>query len=63
MINKDMTIMEVVQSNPKAVEILQSMGMHCIGCAVAHGETIEQAAGVHGLDVEELLKKLNNDEK
>ena len=58
-IDKDMLIMDVVDANPNAPEILLSYGMHCLGCAIAHGETLEQAAEVHGIDLEQLLKDLN----
>ena len=40
-------------------DVLTSIGMHCLGCALAHGETIEQAAMVHGIDPDELLRMLN----
>jgi hybrid cluster-associated redox disulfide protein len=33
--------------------------MHCLGCAIAHGETIAEAAMVQGIDVDELLNELN----
>lgn len=58
-IDKNTLIMEAVELNPKAPDILMSHGMHCLGCAIAHGETIEEAAMVHGIDVDELLKELN----
>ena len=58
-ISKDMLIMDVVDANPNAPEILLSYGMHCLGCAIAHGETLEQAAEVHGIDLEQLLADLN----
>ena len=37
-------------------------GMHCLGCAIAHGETVEQAAEVHGIDVDALIEALNKAE-
>lgn len=40
--------------------ILMSAGMHCIGCAIANHETIEQAAEVHGIDANQLIDKLNS---
>ena len=43
-INKDTLIMEAIELNPNAGEILLSYGMHCLGCAIAHGETIGEAA-------------------
>ena len=59
MITENTLIMEAVELNPNAPEILLSYGMHCLGCAIAHGETIAQAAEVHGIDVNELLDALN----
>ncbi|MBQ9710301.1 MAG: DUF1858 domain-containing protein [Clostridia bacterium] len=59
-ITKDTIIAEVIRINPNAGEILMSYGMHCLGCAIAHGETVGQAAEVHGADLEEMLEKLNN---
>ena len=56
---KDMTIGEMLRTNPGVAPVLMSAGMHCIGCPSAQGETIEEAALVHGFDVEELLAKIN----
>ena len=60
-ITKDMLIGDAIQiGNSDAIaECLLSIGMHCFGCAIARGETIAQAAEVHGVDVDELVKKLN----
>ena len=59
-ITKDTIIAEVIRINPNAGEILMSYGMHCLGCAIAHGETVGQAAEVHGADLEAMLEELNN---
>lgn len=59
MINKDMTIGELIQQFPDKAEILLSAGMHCLGCPASQGETIEEACDVHGIDVEELINELN----
>ena len=59
MITKDNTIGEVIRLNEKSPEILMRFGMGCIGCPSAQVETIEQACEVHGLDLEEVLKALN----
>ena len=56
---KTMTIGEVLRLNPNCAQILTSYGMHCFGCPFSQMETLEQAAEVHGFDVEELLAKLN----
>lgn len=59
MITKDMTIGEVVRMKENAPEILMSFGMGCIGCPSAQAESIEDAANVHGLNLESLLEALN----
>ena len=59
-ITENTTIFETIQINPNAGEILMNYGMHCLGCALAHGETIGEACDVHGADLEELLNKLND---
>ena len=59
-ITENTLIFDALQINPKAGEILMAHGMHCLGCALAHMETIEQAVGVHGVDLEKLLEELND---
>lgn len=59
MITKDMTIGEVVKMKENAPQILMSFGMGCIGCPSAQAETIEDAAKVHGLNLQDLLDALN----
>ena len=61
MITKDMTIADALeQGNKEAIaESLMAFGMHCFGCAMASGETVEQAAAVHGVDVDEMVAALN----
>jgi len=54
-----MTIGEVVRTYPQTVEILMDFGMGCVGCPASQAETLEQAAMVHGFDVDELMEKLN----
>lgn len=58
-IKKDMTIAEAIKLKPQIAGALMAKGMHCLGCSVAHGETVSQAAEVHGLDGDELVKELN----
>ena len=59
MITKDQTIGQVLQVNPKAAQILMNFGMGCLGCPSATMETLEQACYIHGLELEEVLNKLN----
>ena len=58
-INKDITIGELLSMAPEKGEILLEAGMHCLGCPASQAETLEEACAVHGIDVDELLKKLN----
>lgn len=59
-ITKDTTIGDAIQAAPGLVPILMSAGMHCIGCPSSIGESIEEAAMVHGLDVEDLMESIND---
>lgn len=59
MITKDMRIVDVLQVKPQAAAVFSSYGMGCIHCLMAHQETVEEAAAVHGVDVEEMLSQLN----
>ncbi|HTY13953.1 MAG TPA: DUF1858 domain-containing protein [Candidatus Omnitrophota bacterium] len=58
-IKKDTTIAEVLKLKPASAGILMSRGMHCLGCVIAQGETLEQAAEVHGIPVDELIAAIN----
>ncbi|CEN90244.1 hybrid cluster protein-associated redox disulfide domain-containing protein [[Clostridium] sordellii] len=60
MITKDTIISDIIKMRPDAAEILMSYGMGCIGCPSAQMERLEQACEIHGLDLEEVLNKLNN---
>ena len=58
-IKKTMTIEEVLTMKPNSEEILLSFGMHCLGCPCSRAESLEQACMVHGINVDELVEKLN----
>ena len=60
MINKDTKIGELLQEAPEKADLLLEAGMHCLGCPASQAETLEEACEVHGIDVEELLEKLNS---
>ena len=59
-VNKDMLIGELVQMHELIAPMLMRAGMHCLGCPASQGETLEEAAMVHGLPVEKLMEMLNN---
>ena len=54
-----MKITEIVEKYPQTISLLLAQGLHCIGCPIAQDETLEEAAKVHGLDLENLLNDLN----
>ena len=59
LITKDMGIMEAIQKYPDIVGVFVAHGLGCIGCAMANFESIEQGAVAHGMDLESLMKDLN----
>lgn len=61
MIDKYTTIGEILEIKPNAADILNEFGMGCLGCPSATMETLEQACYVHGLDLEEVMNKLNEE--
>ena len=58
-ISKDMTIGELIAMDTNIIGILMGAGMHCIGCPSAQGESLEEAAMVHGIDADLLVEKIN----
>lgn len=61
MITKDTVIADIIKVKPNAAQILMSYGMGCIGCPSAQMETLEQACEIHGLDLDKILKELNEE--
>ncbi len=62
MFNKDTLIGEILEKAPNKADILLDMGMHCLSCPASQQETLEEACDVHGIDVTEVLEKLNSEE-
>ncbi len=61
-VDKDTRIGDLLEQAPEKAEILLNAGMHCIGCPASQMETIEEACEVHGIDVDEVVEKLNAEE-
>ncbi|MDO4464854.1 MAG: DUF1858 domain-containing protein [Bacillota bacterium] len=57
-ITKEMTIGEILRTNPNVAPILMEAGMHCLGCPSAQAESLEEAAMVHGMDINDLMAKI-----
>ncbi len=58
-IEKDTLIGDIVMNAPETMPLFQSIGMHCMGCAMASGESVEEACNAHGVDVDVFVKKVN----
>lgn len=63
-LSKDMLIADLLKTgNVEAkAEVLFGFGMHCLGCALAKGETLEQAAVVHNVDIDVMMEALEEAE-
>ncbi|HVN95920.1 MAG TPA: DUF1858 domain-containing protein [Syntrophorhabdaceae bacterium] len=59
MIEKKMTIEEVVKKYPATIRVFEEFGLGCVGCQAALFENIQQGAEIHGIDVEALIESLN----
>ena len=59
MVQKDMTIGQLLATYPQVAPVLMEIGMHCLGCPSAQGESLEEAAMVHGMDIEVLMAKID----
>lgn len=59
MITKDTIIGDVLDEHSELAPFFLEMGMHCLGCPSARGETIEEACAVHGADVDSFIDTLN----
>ena len=59
-ITKDMKIGELLDADRTLAPYFIEMGMHCLGCPSARGESIEQACMVHGVDVNSLVDEIND---
>ena len=59
MITKDMIIADIIATEPNLAGVLMACGMHCVGCPSAQGESLDEACFVHGMDVDDVVKTLN----
>ena len=58
-VTKDTIIMDVLKENMETAQFFFEIGMHCVGCPSASGESLEAACAVHNADVNELVDKIN----
>ena len=58
-ITKDMVICDILDADAGTAMFFFEMGMHCLGCPASRGETVEEACSVHGVNVDELIARIN----
>ena len=58
-ITPEMRIGDALSQYPQTLRVFLSHGLMCVGCAVARFEDIRQGAEVHGIDLDALMKDLN----
>ena len=59
-ITRETLISEIVLNCPELTPAFQAIGMHCLGCAMASNETLEEACAVHGIDVDAVIESLKD---
>lgn len=59
MIRRDMTIEEIMRTYPQTIQVFKKFGLDCNECQIAEYEAVEHGAGVHKVDIEDLLRELN----
>ena len=58
-VTKESLVGQVLDYDVNTAEFFFEIGMHCLGCPSASGETVEEACAVHGVDADELIAKIN----
>jgi len=59
-VTKQTLIGDILDFDVETAQFFFEIGMHCLGCPSASGETVEEACAVHGVDADELVDKINN---
>lgn len=59
MITREMKIEEIIRLYPETIAVLKEFGLECSACSIAAYEDLAHGAGVHKVDLDELLQKLN----
>ena len=57
-VSKDMIISDIIRLDEGLIRVLLESGMHCVGCPSAQGESLEEAAMVHGMDADKLMEQI-----
>jgi len=55
-----MIISDIIRLDQGTIPLLMEAWMHCVGCPSAQGESLEEAAMAHMIDVDDLVETLND---
>ncbi len=58
-VNEKTLIGEIVRDHPEAIDVLMSIGMHCLGCPASQMESLEEACMVHGFEAAPVVEAIN----
>ena len=58
-VNSETLVGEIVTQYPEAIEVLLSIGMHCLGCPASRMESLQDACAVHGVDAQQVIDAIN----
>ena len=58
-ITKDTLIGDILDADRDTAQFFLNMGMHCLGCPSARGESLEMACAVHGVDADDMVEEIN----
>ncbi len=59
-ITKDTLTADILKNINGAKDFFESHNMGCLSCMGIQNETLEKSCLMHGLNVEEIMEKLNN---
>ena len=58
-VTKKTVIGDILDAAPDTAVFFLEIGMHCLGCPMSRGESIEEACAAHGTDADALVEKIN----
>ena len=59
-ITKDTLTADILKNINGAQEFFESLNMGCLSCMGIQNETLEKSCLMHGLNIEEIMEKINN---
>lgn len=62
-IQSNWTVDETLQCKPESSHVFIKLGMQCVGCFIQKFCTIKDVSEIYQIDLEKLLKDLNNYKK